>query len=68
MSLTESKMRTHAVRTLALLALLMPFASAHAAKAEKREPGMRWVTDLEAAIAEAKDRNIPLFVAVHKDN
>jgi len=62
--------KTPAMRILALLALLMPLAAAEAkpGKVEKREPGMRWVEDLEAAIAEARDRNIPLFVAVHKDN
>lgn len=58
------------MKTLALLALLLPLAAAEAkpGKAEKRDPGMRWVADLDAAIEEAKDRNIPLFVAVHKDN
>ena len=61
-------MRTRAVQTLALLALFLPLAAADAAKAAKRDVGMRWVEDLDAAIAEAKDRNIPLFVAVHKDN
>jgi hypothetical protein len=56
---------------LALLALLLPLAAANAApkaKVEKREPGSRWFTDLDAAIAEAKDRNIPLMVALHKDH
>ena len=48
--------------------IFLPMAAADAAKAEKRDVGMRWVTDLDEAIAEAKDRNIPLFVAVHKDN
>ena len=63
-------MKNPAMRTLALLALLLPLAVADAkpGKVEKREPGMRWVEDLDLAIAEAKDRNIPLFVAVHKDH
>jgi len=58
------------MRSLALLALLLPLTAAEArpGKVEKRDPGMRWVADLDLAIAEAKDRNIPLFVAVHKDN
>jgi ABC-type sugar transport system substrate-binding protein len=53
---------------LAALALLLPMAAAHADKVEKRDPGMRWFTDLDEAIAEAKARNIPLFVAYHKDH
>jgi hypothetical protein len=60
-----------AVKTLALLALLMPLVAAEAKsgkRAEKRDPGMRFVEDLDKAIAEAKDRNIPLWVAYHKDN
>ena len=53
---------------LALLALLIPLAAEARPKVEKREPGMRWVTDLDAAIQEAKDRNIPLWIAYHKDH
>ena len=56
---------------LALLAILFPLAASHAkerkAKIEKREPGTRWFSDLDAAISEAKDRNIPLLVALHRD-
>ena len=55
---------------LAVLALLLPMASSQAkpGKVEKRDPGMRWVEDLDEAIEEAKARNIPLWVAYHKDN
>jgi hypothetical protein len=60
-----------AIKTLALLTLLLPLVAAEAKpgkKPGKREPGMRFVEDLDAAIAEARDRNIPLWVAYHKDN
>lgn len=54
---------------LALMAMLLPMtASEGAERAEARDPGMRWFTDLDAAIAEAKDRNIPLYVGIHKDH
>ena len=61
-------MRHPATMLLATLALLIPMAAAHAERPEKRDPGMRWFTDLDEAIAEAKARNIPLFVAYHKDH
>ena len=55
--------------TLALLAMLLPMAASQGAeRMETRDPGMRWFTDLEAAIAEARDRNIPLYVGLHKDH
>lgn len=53
---------------LALLALLLPMTGEARPKVERREPGMRWVTNLDAAIQEAKDRNIPLWIAYHKDH
>ena len=54
---------------LALMAMLLPMATSEGAgRMEARDPGMRWFTDLEAAIAEAKDRNIPLYVGLHKDH
>ena len=54
---------------LAFLALLLPLAAADARpKVEKRAPGMRWFTDLDVALQEAKDRNVPVFVALHKDH
>jgi hypothetical protein len=54
---------------VALMAMLLPMAASQGAgQMEAREPGMRWFTDLEAAIAEAKDRNIPLYVGLHKDH
>jgi hypothetical protein len=53
----------------ALLVLALTVASSHAAdKVEKRDPGMRWFTDIDVAIEEAKARNIPLYVALHKDH
>ncbi len=55
--------------TLALLAMLLPLAASHGAEAvQRRDAGMRWFTDLDAAIAEARDRNIPLYVGFHKDH
>jgi hypothetical protein len=42
-------------------------ASALQGPPEKREPGFRWFADLDAAIHEARDRNVPLLVALHKD-
>ncbi|MHC4469382.1 MAG: hypothetical protein ACYTDY_10285 [Planctomycetota bacterium] len=57
-----------AAYSLALLAILLPMAAEAKPKVGRREPGMRWVSDLDAAIQEAKDRNIPLFVALHKDH
>jgi hypothetical protein len=55
---------------LAVLTLLLPMAAqqARADKIEKRDPGMRWFANLDDAIEEAKARNIPLFVAYHKDH
>ena len=61
-------MTRNAVRTLAIFALLLPLATAYADRPEKRDPGMRWITNLDTAIQEAKDRNIPLYVALHKDH
>ena len=64
-------MNTKAIKTLALLALLVQLVAAEAKpgrKPAKRDPGMRFVENLDGAIAEAKDRNIPLWVAYHKDN
>ena len=61
-------MRHQAVKALAILAIMLPLASeAVQAKPKRREPGMRWVQDLDAALQEARDRNIPVFVAFHKD-
>ena len=54
---------------LAIAALLLPMAVSQARPAvERRDAGMRWFTDMEAAIEEAKVRNIPLYVALHKDH
>jgi hypothetical protein len=54
---------------LALMAMLLPMAASQGAeRVEARDPGMRWFTDLDAAIAEARDRNIPLYVGLHKDH
>ena len=60
----------HAAGLAALLAIVLPLVAsdARAQQPEKREPGFRWFVDLDEAIAEAKTRNIPLFVAFHKDN
>lgn len=53
----------------ALLVLALTVASGQAAdKVEKRDPGMRWFTDFDTAVEEAKARNIPLYVALHKDH
>lgn len=66
----EDDVRHQASTLLAVLALLLPMAAAQARaeRIEKRDPGMRWFTDLDQAIEEAKARNIPLFVAYHKDH
>jgi hypothetical protein len=62
-------MLRRSVGTLALLALLLPMAASQGAEpVERRDQGMRWFTDLDAAIQEAKDRNIPLYVGLHKDH
>jgi hypothetical protein len=54
---------------LALMAMLLPMAASQGAdQVTARDPGMRWFTDLDAAIAEARDRNIPLYVGIHKDH
>ena len=60
----------HAASLAVLLAVVLPLAAsdARAQQPEKREPGFRWFVDLDEAVAEAKARNIPLFVALHKDN
>ena len=57
------------VSVLAIVALMLPMAVSQARPAaERRDPGMRWFTDMDAAIAEARVRNIPLYVALHKDH
>jgi len=63
-------MRQQTATALAVLAMLLPFASSQAesGRIERREAGMRWIEDLDAAIREARARNIPLWVAYHKDN
>ena len=54
---------------LVIAALMLPMAVSQARpEAERRDPGMRWFTDMEAAIEEAKVRNIPIYVALHKDH
>ncbi len=63
-------MHRHAASLVALLAVVLPLVASdgRAQPIEKREPGFRWFVSLDDAIAEAKARNIPLFVALHKDN
>ena len=54
---------------LAWLVLLLAAFAAEAKEApKKRDSGMRWFADLDVAIREARDRNIPLLVALHKDH
>ncbi len=62
--------KRNAVALLALFALVLPLAASAAEQGPpaKREPGFRWFVDLDAAIREARDRNIPLLVALHKDH
>ena len=64
----RKQVRNQATALMAVLAVVLPMAAAKAERIEQRDPGMRWFTDLEAAIAEGKARNIPLFVAYHKDH
>lgn len=58
----------------AVLALIIVCAAAGAAHAQgkKKEwvPGMGidWQGDWDAAVAEATARNVPIHIAVHKDN
>jgi hypothetical protein len=62
-------MRFKKTGMLAALALLLPLVTAGAApRAERRDPGFRLFGDLDAAIQEAQDRNIPLWVGLHKDH
>lgn len=53
---------------MATVALLLAFAASAKEQAEPRTPGFRWIADFDAAIREAKDRNIPLMVSLHKDH
>ena len=54
---------------LAWLFVLLAAYAAQAAEAPKRRvAGFRLFADLDAAIQEARDRNIPLFVGLHKDH
>ena len=50
-----------------MFVLLSTFAQAKEAP-KRRDPGFRLFASLEAAIQEAKDRNIPLMVGLHKDH
>ena len=58
--------KTGAIVWLAML--FAAFAAETKAAPERRDPGFRLFADLDAAIQEAKDRNIPLFVGLHKDH
>ena len=51
-----------------LIVLAGTFAAEAAGPPQRRDPGFRLFTSLEAAIQEAKDRNIPLMVGLHKDH
>jgi hypothetical protein len=57
-----------------LIALAMVFAAAGAAQAQGKKKdmlpgqGIDWQGDWEAAIKEATARNVPIHIAVHKDN
>jgi hypothetical protein len=64
----EPTMRTKNRASVWLALLLAAFAAEARGAPERRDPGFRLFADLEAAIAEAKDRNIPLFVGLHKDH
>ena len=58
----------------AVLALAMVCAAAGAvhAQGKKKEmapgQGIDWQGDWEAAVAEATARNVPIHIAIHKDN
>jgi hypothetical protein len=53
--------------------LLLGFVAALAvaadasAKEKANEPHLRYVPTYEEAMAEARERNVPIFVAFHKD-
>ena len=61
-----SRPKAGAIAWLALL--FAAFAAETNAAPERRDPGYRLFVDLDAAIQEAKDRNIPLIVGLHKDH
>lgn len=46
--------------------LALPVASLTAADS-KQKPDPQWALSWEAALAEAKDRNVPIFFTSHQD-
>jgi hypothetical protein len=59
---------------LALLLVCAAAGAAHAQGSKKKEmawtpgQGIDWQGDWEAAVKEATARNVPIHIAVHKDN
>ena len=52
---------------LGLAAVLASGAAAVAKEKGRAEPHLRYVPTYEEAMTEARERNVPIFVAFHKD-
>ena len=57
--------KRHAL-VLGLAAGIVGLAQAEPPKPQK--PSVQWATNWEAAVEEAKARNVPIFVSFHMDN
>lgn len=57
-------------RTLLALVVLCGVAAAQGGKKKEWVPGMGidWKGDWDVALAEATARNVPIHIAIHKDN
>jgi hypothetical protein len=59
-------------RTLMAIVMLCAAAGAVQAQGKKKDmlpgQGIDWQGDWEAAVKEATARNVPIHIAVHKDN
>jgi hypothetical protein len=56
------------MRPLPLAAIALAFAAVPAFAKPPAGPEMRWAHSWKEALQEAKERNVPIMVAFHKDN
>jgi hypothetical protein len=52
---------------LALGAAILASGAASAGGAPQAKPEPRWALTWDAAMAEAKERNVPIYIAFHQD-
>ncbi len=61
-------MRTASMAVLTGLTVLGLAGLAHAGPPPSNKPSVQWAKSWEAAVEEAKARNVPIYVSFHMDN